>query len=172
MREVQNQLALNRRDQEHLVDRRQQADQRLAQELDRQRSLKELQKQGKIERNDLTKQLAQLDRSLRDQAEQLASLEQWLTAGRSRRQQHSARLDELKGEMVDVLSSKAQATTAWSRRAGACRNWSTAPPAASRRVLNLPQAECRRPGNWRSRGSGGGNAGPADLASRNPNAAA
>ncbi|HBD07264.1 MAG TPA: hypothetical protein DCZ69_03300, partial [Syntrophobacteraceae bacterium] len=109
MREVQNQLALNRRDQEHLVDRRQQADQRLAQELDRQRSLKELQKQGKIERNDLTKQLAQLDRSLRDQAEQLASLEQWLTAGRSRRQQHSARLDELKGEMVDVLRSKAQA---------------------------------------------------------------
>ncbi len=109
MREVQNQLVLNRRDQDHLAGRRQQAEQRLAQEQDRQRSLEEQQKQGETERNSLTKQLAQLDCGLRDQAEQLASLEEWLTAGRSRRQQHSTRLDELKGEMVDVLSSKAQA---------------------------------------------------------------
>ena len=107
--QVENQLALNRRDQDHLASRRQQADQRLAEEQHRQRSLEERQTQCRTEQTGLEAQLVQLVQDLSDQAVQLAALEESLTASRAQRRQLSTRLDELKGELVDTLASKAQA---------------------------------------------------------------
>ncbi|HBD09719.1 MAG TPA: chromosome segregation protein SMC [Syntrophobacteraceae bacterium] len=107
--DIENKLALNRRDQDHLTSRRQQADQRLAEERQRQLSLEERRKEWLTEQTDLKTQLAQLAKALGHQTDQLAALEESLTAGRTQRQLHSVRLDELKGELVDTLASKAQA---------------------------------------------------------------
>ncbi|HBZ54190.1 MAG TPA: chromosome segregation protein SMC, partial [Syntrophobacteraceae bacterium] len=58
--DIENKLALNRRDQDHLTSRRQQADQRLAEERQRQLSLEERRKEWLTEQTDLKTQLAQL----------------------------------------------------------------------------------------------------------------